>query len=106
MLLAFDGIEPDEAFRGVELLDLGIGGRGIELVRHLVEIDERGAGVFPIDVDLAGLLGLAQRRRAEPGALVGREPLRLEQLARHLGHDLLLGEVLAADDDVLGRRGA
>src|SRR5215208_1759757 len=98
------GIEPDEALRGVELLDLGIGRAGVELVRHLVEVDERGAGVFPIDVDLAGFLRLAQRRRAEPGALVDREALGLEQLARHLGHDLLLGEVLAADDDVLGRR--
>ena len=38
-----------------------------------------------------------------PGALVDREALGLEQLRGHLRHDLLLGEVLAADDDRLRR---
>src|SRR3712207_8675426 len=53
-------------------------------------------------------LGLPQGRRAEAGALVDVKALGLEELARHLGHDLLLGEVLAADHNGLGRsrRGA
>src|SRR5207248_760864 len=82
-------------------LHAGVGGGGVELVAHLVEGDQRRAGIFPIDVDLAGLLRLAQRRRAKADALVDAHALGLEIERRYLGHDLLLGEVLTAHHDRL-----
>jgi hypothetical protein len=100
------GVQPDEPFRGVELLDLGVGGGRVELVRDLVEGDERGPGIFPVDVDLPRLLGLPKRRGPEPSPLVDREALCFQKLGRHLRDDLLLGEPLAADHDGLGGGGA
>ena len=76
-----------------------------DLVGDLVVGDQRRSGVLPAHVDLTALDRLAQHGAAHAGALVRLEAVGLEQLARHLGDEQLLGEALGADDDLLRLRG-
>jgi hypothetical protein len=69
----------------------------------LLNTASAGAGVLPVDVDLAVLERAAHGRAAHARLAVGREALRLQERDGHRRHDLLLGERLAADHDGLRR---
>ena len=97
-------VEPDNALGRIDFLDLPVRlFRRVELVGDLVEYAKCGAGVFPIDIDLAVLEGRANGRTAHAGLAVGRETFCLEQCDGHRRHDLLLGEGLATHDNCLRR---
>ena len=78
----------------------------IALDRLLEDGGQRGAAVFDVEIDVAGL----NRAVADEGASqieppVDRQPrVALDRLRHQLAENHLLGEVLGADDDALGPR--
>src|SRR6267378_398866 len=91
---------------GVELLDAAVDGGGITLRSFIQDGGEGGAGVFDVEVELAGLeCFVDQESAAEVGlALDGDAGAGFDVLGDELGEDDLLGEEFGADDDFGLRR--
>ena len=98
------GFSQHDALGRIEAADLFVALFRRVFLAVLVDEAERRSGVFPADVDLGAFQRLAQHGAAHAHPLVGLEAVGREQLARELGHELLLGEALAADHD--GLRGS
>src|SRR5690606_16044481 len=87
---------------------VGLGHRGVEILGQILggvaeDVDPRGSGVIPVEVDLTALEGLAHGRAARDTGLVGHIGAGvLEREDRDLAEDVRLGELLRAD----GERGA
>src|SRR5467141_2322716 len=91
---------------GVELLYAAVDGGGIALRSFIQDGGEGGAGVFDVEVELAGLeCFVDQESAAEVGlALDGDAGAGFDVLGDELGEDDLLGEEFGADDDFGLRR--
>jgi hypothetical protein len=91
---------------GVELLDAAVNGGGIALWRFVQDGGEGGAGVFDVEVELAGEEGFVdEERAAEVGfAHDGDAGAGFDVLGEELGEDDLLGEEFGADGDFSLRR--
>src|SRR3989442_12533896 len=93
---------------GVELLDAVIDGSGITLRRFVQNGSEGGAGVFDVEIQLAGKeCFVDEKRPAEIGLSNDKDSgFRFDVLRQEFGKDDLLGEKFGADGDfALGRFG-
>ena len=91
---------------GVQLADLVEHHARITLNGLLEDGGQRGAAVFDVQVDVAGLnRAVADERAAEIEPPIDGKPcVALDRLRHQLAENHLLGEVLGADDDALGPR--
>src|SRR5450830_8421 len=90
-------LKPDQADLLIEFLDSCVSRFGVEFFVDVVVDDQRGAGVFPDDIELLAFLRLAHQRRAKAVLELDLIAFGAQVLRRHLRQDQLLGEVLAAN---------
>ncbi|MNE30356.1 hypothetical protein D3C80_1238660 [compost metagenome] len=97
-------VQPGDAFLRIKLADFFVRFVRAELVHDFIVSNQRSAGVFPIHIDLTILLRRAQNGRTQVRAFVDIVAIGAQELSGHLGNQLLLGKLLAADHNrVIGR---
>ena len=91
-------VRPVRAYRSRTVVEHGA---GVAADRLMEDGRQRGAGVFDIDVDVAGeQRAIADQRAAEIQPAIDRQAgVALDRLRQQLAEHQLLGEVLRADDD-------
>src|SRR5215207_10422933 len=102
-VIDFGGCEPNQPTLGVKCSDPLIGFISGEFFGYVIEGDEGRPRVLPIHVHDPSLLKRANARGREPGALMGTQAARLQELSGHFRDEKLLRELLRADHNCLRR---